>query len=344
MKAVAFYKHGDVRVLRYVKLPTPEIEDDEVLVEVKACALNHLDIWAREGLPGVPMPMPHILGSDVAGYVAKVGMDVKDVRVGQRVVASPGLSCGKCVACLSGWDSRCDQFKILGLQVQGGYAEYVKVKPHDVILVSNRYSEAEWAATPLVFLTAWHMLVTRACLQPGDTVLIQAGGSGIGSAAIQVAKYYHAYVITTVGSDAKAAKAKALGADQVINYRKRDLVKEVKRVTRGHGVSVAFEHIGPQTFEKSLMCLRKGGRLVTCGATTGPKVQLELRHFFARELSIAGCYMGSRRELMTVLGLLDQGILHPVVDSVFPLKDAALAQQKMLSRGFFGKLVLRCAP
>jgi NADPH:quinone reductase-like Zn-dependent oxidoreductase len=308
---------------------------------VEACGLNHLDLWVRQGLPGVSIPMPHVSGSDVVGIVVGKGPAVRGVRVGQRVVVAPGIACGDCPFCRSGWESRCPEFKILGLQTNGGYAEYTVVPGKNLIPVSDRLSPEEWACIPLVFLTAWHMLVTRGGLKRGESVLIHAAGSGIGSAAIQIAKLKGATVYATVGSEEKVKKAKALGADAVMLYRKVDFADEVLRLTKRRGVDLVFEHIGPDTWDRSVRCLARGGRLVTCGATSGPKVGLELRYCFTKELSVLGCYMGSCRELQEVMVWVNKGRLKPVLDSVFPLHEAAKAQAVMESRNFFGKLVLK---
>ncbi len=340
MKAVVFNEHGSIDKLVYDDFEEPEISPSEVLVKVNACGINHLDIWVREGLPGITIPLPHILGCEITGEIAGVGDAVKGLSTGQHVLIAPGINCGRCEYCLSSNDSLCHEFRIMGLQVDGGYAEYAKAPAENIIPISERLSFEEWAAVPLVFLTAWHMLKARADLSTGGTVLIHAAGSGIGSAAIQIAKLSGAEVITTVGNDEKLEKAKKLGADHVINYLKDDFVKEVNKFTDNKGVDVVFEHIGPETWEKSLLCLKRGGRIVTCGATSGPTVSFDLRFLFAKQLSISGCYMGSRKELMDVLRLIESGRLKPVVDSVFPLKDAAAAQTKLLDRKQFGKIVL----
>jgi len=340
MKAVIFKEHGSVDKLVYTDHAEPEISSTEVLLKVNACGINHLDIWVREGMPGITIPLPHIPGCEIIGEIAEVGGAVKDLSIGQRVLIAPGISCGSCEYCISSNDSLCSEFKIMGFQVDGGYAEYAKAPAENVIAISDRLSFEEWAAIPLVFLTAWHMLRTRADLATGETVLIHAAGSGIGSAAIQIAKISGADVITTVGSDEKLGKAKELGADYVINYSKEDFVNKVNEFTDNKGVDVVFEHIGPETWEKSLSCLKRGGRIVTCGATSGPTVSFDLRFFFAKQLSISGCYMGSRKELLEVLTLMELGRLKPVVDSVFPLKEAVAAQTKMLDRKQFGKIVL----
>jgi NADPH:quinone reductase-like Zn-dependent oxidoreductase len=340
MKATVFKEHGSVDKLVYTDFAEPEISSSEVLVKVKACGINHLDIWVREGMPGVTLPLPHILGCEITGEIAGIGGAVKGLSIGQRVLISPGINCGKCEFCLSSNDSLCHEFRIMGFQVNGGYAEYAKAPAENIIPISDKFSFEEWAAVPLVFLTAWNMLKTRGDLATGETVLIHAAGSGIGSAAIQIARLSGADVITTVGSDGKLEKARELGADHVINHSKEDFADKVNEFTNGRGVDLVFEHIGPDTWEKSMLCLKRGGRIVTCGATSGPTVSLDVRFLFAKQLSISGCYMGSRRDLLKILKLIESGRLKPVVDSVFPLKDAVAAQTKMLDRKQFGKIVL----
>lgn len=341
MKAVLFNQHGGLDVLKYTDAPIPKFSDTEALVEIEACGLNHLDIWVRQGLPGVQVPMPHILGCEIVGRVSKLGSKVTHLKTGQRVLVAPGISCGSCPACKEGRESLCREFKIVGLQINGGYAEVAAVPGRNLIPVSNKLKPEQWAAVPLVFLTAWHVLITRGGLKAGESVLIHGAGSGVGSAAIQIAKLSGATVFTTVGSEAKLKKAKEMGAHWVINHNKWDFSEEVRRLTEGRGVDLVFEHVGPATWRRSIKAMARGGRLVTCGATTGPIVELDLRYFFTRELSINGCYMGSRHELDQVLALVQEGRLKPVVDSVFPLKEAARAQAKMEARDFFGKLVLR---
>ena len=341
MKAVVFKEHGELDRLIYTEVPEPKIGSDEVLVRVRACALNHLDIWTRQGMPGIQIPLPHILGCDISGEVVKMGSNVKGIALGTHVVASPGISCGQCRWCVSGWDSLCEQYKILGFQIDGGYAELVNVPAQNLIPVSNRYSWEEWASCPLVFLTAWHMLVTRAQLKKDETVLIHAAGSGVGTAAIQIAKKVGARVLTTVGNPEKEKLAKKLGADEVINYKNTDFSKKARELTKGVGVDVVVEHIGTETFVKSLASLAKKGRLVTCGVTSGGVVQLDLRFLFVRQHSIMGCYMGGRSELNEAIKLLEKGDLKPVVDSTFPLAEVRGAQKRMLDRKNFGKIVLK---
>ena len=341
MKAIRFHEHGGPEVLRCEEAAEPEVRANEALVRVKACALNHLDLWVRGGLPGVAFPMPHIPGSDVAGEVAKIGADVTTVKVGQKVVLAPGVSCGKCVACLSGNDNKCRQFTNLGYMIDGGCAEFVKCPEVNCMTCPENLTWEEAAAVPLVFQTAWHMLVGRAELQPGEDVLILGAGSGVGSAAIQIAKFFGARVITTAGTDEKLAKARELGADFGINYKSQKIREEVRKITGRRGVDVVFEHVGTATWEESVASLALGGRLVTCGNTTGYDAKLELRFLFSRQLSLLGSYMGKKSELRTVMQLVAAGRLKPVVDRVFPLEEAVAAHKYLESSSQFGKVVLR---
>jgi 2-desacetyl-2-hydroxyethyl bacteriochlorophyllide A dehydrogenase len=340
MKAVLFREHGGPDKLSYGDLPTPSIGSQEVLVRVKACALNHLDIWVREGNPAYPMPLPHVLGSDVAGIVEQVGAQVDSVTAGQRVFVSPGISCWKCEQCLAGRDNMCRSYSLLGAMAHGGYAEYVKVPFRNVLPITENLSFEQAAAFPLVSVTASHMLFALAGLQHGETVLIMGAGSGVGMMAIQMAKLAGARVMTTVGSDDKIPKAVILGADAVINHAKEKVSERVKLLTEGRGVDVVIEHIGPEVWETALGSLAKGGRLVTCGATTGGEVKLNLRYVFSRQLTIKGSYMGTRAELVKAAELMGQGRLISVIDRTFPLQEARAAQELMLRRQFFGKILL----
>ena len=340
MNAVIFREHGGTHKLSYEDFPTPTIGPKEVLVQVKACALNHLDIWIREGNPAYPMPLPHILGSDVAGIVEQVGSHTEGVTVGQRVCISPGMSCWHCDACLAGRDNFCRSYGILGAMVHGGYAEYVKVPFRNVLPIPGSLSFEQAAAFPLVSVTASHMLFALAGLQHGETVLIMGAGSGVGMMAVQMAKLAGARVITTVGSEDKIPKAVALGADAVINHAKETVAERVRQLTERRGVDVVIEHIGPEVWDTCMESLAKGGRLITCGATTGGDVTLNLRAVFSRQLTIKGSYMGTRAELVKAAELVGQGRLTPVIDRTFPLQEARAAQDLMVKRQFFGKIVL----
>ena len=340
MKAVLFRAHGGPDKLSYEDLPTPTIGPEEVLVRVKACALNHLDIWIREGNPAYPMPLPHVSGSDAAGIVEHVGPHVEGVTIGQRAFISPGISCWKCDQCLAGRDNFCRSYGLLGAMVHGSYAEYVKVPFRNVLPIPTNLSFEQAAAFPLVSVTASHMLFALAGLQHGETVLIMGAGSGVGSMAVQMAKLAGARVITTVGSDDKIPKAVILGGDAVINHSKEKVSERVKLLTEGRGVDVVIEHIGPEVWDTCLDSLRKGGRLIICGATTGGEVKLNLRYVFSRQMTIKGSYMGTRAELVKAAELMGQGRLIAVIDRTYPLKEARAAQELMLSRKFFGKIVL----
>ena len=340
MKAVIFRQHGGPEVLEYTDVPEPQIRANEVLVRVKACALNHLDIWARGGLPGIEIPLPHILGNDVAGVVKQVGELVTWVKAGDEVMVQPGVSCGHCEACLSGNDNFCREYDIIGYRRDGGYAEFVAVPGVNIVRKPSQLSWEEAAALPLVAVTAWHMLVTRANVQPGETVLVHAAGSGVGSIAIQIAKLRGARVLTTASSDEKLAHARELGADETINYTNSDWPKEVRRLTDRKGVDVVVEHTGAATWPGSIASLKPGGRLVTCGATSGFDARTDLRQVFYRNLNILGSFMGSKAELLEAMKFVEQRKIRAVVDRVLPLSDARQAHELIENRAQFGKIVL----
>ncbi|MDQ5847279.1 MAG: zinc-binding dehydrogenase [Acidobacteriota bacterium] len=340
MKAVIFNQHGGPEVLEYANAPDPTIKANEVLVEVKACALNHLDVWARSGLPGIQIPLPHILGNDVAGVVREVGELVSWVRVDDEVMLQPGVSCGHCLECLSGRDNLCRDYDIIGYRRNGGYAELVSAPAVNVIPKPKNISWPEAAALPLVTVTAWHMLVNRANVQPGEDVLIHAAGSGVGSLGIQVAKLRGARVIATAGSDEKLAKARELGADDVLNYRDDAWPKELRRLTNKRGVDVVFEHTGTATWAGSISSLKPNGRLITCGATSGYAAQTDLRQLFYRHLNLLGSFMGSKAELLEAMKFVESGKIRAVVDQTLPLREARRAHELMEDRAQFGKLVL----
>jgi len=340
MKAIVFNQHGGPDVLKHTDAPDPVIRLNEVLVRIKACALNHLDLWVRRGIPGVPIPLPHIPGSDIAGEIAQIGAEVSTVRTGQKVVLAPLVSCGKCAACIAGLDNHCRQATNLGYTIDGGCAEFVRAPEVNCLPYPENLSFEEAASIPLVFQTAWHMLLARAELQPGEDVLVLGAGSGVGSAAIQIAKSFGARVIATAGSDEKLQKAKQLGADHLINHKTQKIRDEVRRITNKRGVDVVLEHVGTATWDDSLASLAAGGRLVTCGATTGYDAKVDLRFLFSRQLSLLGSYMGTKSELQTVMKLVSAGKLKPIVDRVFPLAEAAAAHAYLESSSQFGKVVL----
>ena len=341
MKAAIFHKHGGPEVLEYADVPEPRIRANEVLVEVKACALNHLDIFARGGLPGIEIPLPHILGNDIAGVVREAGELVTWVKPGDEVMVQPGVSCGHCEFCLSGQDNLCREYDIIGYRRNGGYAELVAVPGVNVLPKPAQLSWEEAAALPLVTVTAWHMLVTRANVQPGEDVLVHAAGSGVGSIAIQIAKLRGARVITTASSDDKLAKARDLGADETINYTSDDWPKEIRRLTNKKGVDVVVEHTGAATWPGSISSLKNNGRLVTCGATSGFDARTDLRQVFYRHLTLLGSFMGSKGELVEALKFVREGKIRAVVDRVLPLSEARQAHELIEDRAQFGKVVLR---
>src|SRR5947209_4052702 len=340
MKAVIFEQHGGPDVLKVAQVPDSQIKANKVLIEVRACALNHLDVWVRNGLPGIKIPLPHILGCDVAGVVREAGELVTWAKAGDEVMVQPGVSCGHCPECLAGRDNMCDDYDIIGYRRDGGYAELVAVPGVNVISKPKNLSWLEAAALPLVTLTAWHMLVARANVQPGEDVLIHAAGSGVGSIGIQIAKLRGARVIATASSDEKLAKARALGADEIINYTNADWPREVRRLTEKRGVDVVFEHTGAATWPGSISALAKGGRVVTCGATSGYDARTDLRQVFYRHLNLLGSFMGSKAELIEALKFIARGQIRAVVDETLPLAEARRAHEQMQNRAQFGKLVL----
>jgi NADPH:quinone reductase-like Zn-dependent oxidoreductase len=342
MKAIRFHQHGGPDVLRYEEAPEPQIAPGEVLVRVRACALNHLDLWQRRGLERVTIPLPHISGSDVAGEIVEIAASATDgIAEGQRVMLQPGISCGRCAACLSGRDNECARYEVLGYRNHpGGYAELVKVPVQNVIPLPDGIDIVQAAAFPLTFVTAWHMLVTRARVRHGDTVLVLAAGSGVGQAAVQIAKLHGARVIATAGAEEKLERARALGADEVIHHHAEDIAEKTLALTNRHGADVVIEHVGRATWARSLRALARHGRLVTCGATTGWDAALDLRALFAKQLSILGSYMGTKGELHEAAALFFAGRLRPIVDRTYPLREAALAQQRLEASGQFGKIVL----
>jgi NADPH:quinone reductase-like Zn-dependent oxidoreductase len=338
MKAVRIHEFGGTEVLRYEDVPDPVPRKDQVLIRVKACAMNHLDIWVRKGLPGVSLP--RIPGSDIAGEIVEIGEYVSGFTVGQRVLVAPMSFCNRCVKCVSGLQNQCKQFTVLGNGVDGGDCELIAVPAVNVIPIPDQLSFNDAASVPLVFLTAWHMLVGRAGIRIGQTVLVLGAGSGVGIAAIQIAKLFHARVITTAGNENKLQRARELGADYGIDHYKQKISEEVRKITNKEGVDIVIEHVGAATWDESVRSLKPAGTLVTCGATTGPNASFDLRVLFARQLSFLGSYMGTMGELHEVLSHVFAGRLKPVVDRTFPLKDIRAAHEYMEQSQMFGKIVL----
>lgn len=340
MRAVRVHEHGGPEVLRLEEVPTPEPGPGQVRVRVRAAAMNHLDLWVRKGIPGVRFPLPITLGSDASGVVDAVGPGVRSARPGDEVVLNPGVSCGVCAWCLRGRDNLCREYGLLGEHRDGTDAEFVVVPEANLVRKPGNLSFEEAAAFPLVFLTAWNMLVTNARLRPGEDVLVWGAGSGVGSAAVQIAKAFGARVIAVAGEDWKLERARQLGADETVNHRTQDVLQEVRRLTDRRGVDVVFEHVGQATWETSIRALARGGRLVTCGATSGPQVQTDVRYVFGRAVSVHGTWVGSKGELHDLLPLVEKGVLRPVVDRVFPLAEVREAHAHLEAGRHFGKVVL----
>jgi NADPH:quinone reductase-like Zn-dependent oxidoreductase len=343
MKAVRIHQFGGPEVLTYEDVPDPQPRKDEVLVRVRACSLNHLDVWVRKGLPGVKLP--HILGSDVAGEIVELGEYVAGFqtggfKTGQRVLLAPMHFCGHCAKCLGGLQNECREFTVLGNAVDGGNCELIAVPAANVIPIPDSLDFNQAASVPLVFVTAWHMLVTRAAVRPGQTVMVLGASSGVGIAAIQIAKLFQCRVITTAGDETKLEKARALGADFGINHYQQKISEEVRKITSKAGVDIVVEHVGAATWDESVKSLKSSGTLVTCGATTGPEVKIDLRHLFARQLTLLGSYMGTMADLHEVLGHVFAGRLKPVVDRAFPLKDLRAAHEYLEKSQMFGKIVV----
>jgi NADPH:quinone reductase-like Zn-dependent oxidoreductase len=341
-EAVVLRAHGGPEVLTRETIDLPDPGPREVLVRVRAVALNHLDLWVRRGLPHLRLEYPHRLGSDVVGEIEALGPGARNARVGDRVVVSPGFSCGVCDRCLSGADNLCASFGILGEHRSGGYARHLIVPDANLVPYPGDLPFTQVAAVPLVFLTAWQMLVDKARVKPGETVLVHAAGSGVSTAAIQIARLHGARVIATASSDAKAQRARGLGADHVIlaGAEGTDFVGEVKRLTGKRGADVVVEHIGGEVLARSIVATASGGRIVTCGATAGHLPTIDMRHVFFRQIAILGSTMGSKGSLFGILDHVKAGRLAPVVDRVLPLWEAREAHRVLEAREAFGKVVL----
>ena len=340
MKAVRLHQPGSADGYVYEDAPDPVTGAGEVLVRVKAVALNHLEAWAAKAPSSVKYDAPRILGADVAGIVAGLGAGVHSTTAGAEVMLHPGVSCGACEACLGGEDNLCAQYRLIGQGRDGGMAEFVVVPAANVFAKPANLSFEEAASIPLVFTTALHMILTRAHLRYGETVLVNAAGSGVGVAAIQVAKLHGARVIASAGSDAKLAKARELGADDCINYTTSDLADEARKITGGRGVDMVVENVGAEIMEKSIKALARNGRVVTCGATAGNNATFNVSRFFLSQQTIHGSFMGTKAEMLHYAPCFGDGRLKAVVDEVFPLRDAVKAVSRMLLREQFGKIVL----
>ncbi len=341
MKAIVFHQHGGPEVLRYEDIPDPTPAAGEVLLEVKATSINHIDIFLRRGLPGIKIPFPKIAGSDASGIVREVGRGVVTPKAGDRVTINPGISCARCEFCTAGYGSQCLTFSIVGEHIDGAYAELLRIPAHIVQPIPDSMSFEDAAAAPLVFVTAWSMLIGKGSIRPGDDVLILAAGSGVGTAAIQIAKMAGCRVFVTASTDEKLERARQLGADVLINYRNVEFDKKIRELTDRRGVDLVVDYIGSDTWVRSLRSARRGGRILTCGATTGFDPKTDLRQIFYRQLQVLGSTMGSHREFLDVMKCIFRGQLKPVIDRVLPLTDVQLGHELIENRNVFGKIVLK---
>jgi NADPH:quinone reductase-like Zn-dependent oxidoreductase len=340
MKAVVFHQHGGPEVLQYTDVEKPSPGPSDVLIEVKATSINHIDIFLRRGMPGVKVPMPKIVGSDAAGIIREVGRDVAGLQPGQRVTINPGVSCGHCEACAAGFGSQCISYSMVGESRDGAYAQFIAVPAHIVLPIPDSISFEEAAAAPLVFLTAWSMMVGKGNIRPGEDVLILGAGAGVGTAAIQIAKMVGCRVFVTASTDEKLQRAKDLGADVLINYSRDEFDKKIRDLTHKLGVDVVVDYVGADTWVRSLRSARRGGRVLTCGATTGFAPQTDLRQIFFRQVQVLGSTMGSHREFLDVMKCIFRGQLKPVIDKVLPLSEAQRGHELIERRAVFGKIVL----
>ena len=344
MKAVYIEAHGGTEALVYGDRPEPSTGPAEVKIQVRASALNRLDLYTRAGGRGLrrEFPPPLILGGDCSGDVVEVGQDVATLRAGDRVVVNPRISCNQCSACMAGRDDLCARSRFMGSASDGSYAELISVPAINAHKIANSVSYEEAAAIPTTFLPVWNMMVRRAQLKPWETVLVLSASAGVGTAAIQVAKnVVGARVIATTSTEGKAAKARDLGADEVINYKEEDITERVKELTGGTGVDVLVDHVGADFFASAFNSLRPGGRYTICGATTGLRTELHLGLLFTRQIEIYGTFMGSKGDMVQIVEMLNRGVIRPAIHQVFPLSQAAAAHETMEEANFFGKLLLR---
>jgi NADPH:quinone reductase-like Zn-dependent oxidoreductase len=334
--------YGGVEQLSFEDADEPKLlEPNEVIVKLQAASINHIDIWNRMGATGINVALPHILGADGAGLVVEVGAQAEIVKVGDKVCLYPPTGCGRCEFCIADQDFMCVYLRVLGERMEGTYAEYVKVPAQNCFPIPQGHSFEEAAAFPLVFITLWRMLITNAALKPGESLLIIGIGGGVASASLQLAKKIGARVIVTSGSDEKLERARKLGADHEINHFKEDFVKIVRELTDNRGVDVVLDTVGGEVWRKSLASLTRGGRLVTCGATAGGQPNDDINQIVSKQLKIYGSTLGSRDEFRKLISFMDTSKIKPIIDSVFPLKDAAAAQRYVEEARQFGKVVLR---
>ena len=345
MKAVVFSEQGGPEVLRWTDVPKPPLDATDVLVKVEACAVNYLDIHARRNRPEIAEKLrrgdtPHILGSDVAGVVVEHRDQEVSPTAGSRVILAPCIPCEVCSDCHRGAENLCATQQLIGFQTNGGYAEYVKAPAQNAMPIPDSLSFVNAAAMPIAYLTAWHMLMTRAQLRPGEDILILGAGGSVGSAGLQIAKLAGARIFATASTAEKCARARELGADVAIHYTERDFSEAVLEETDGRGVDVVLEHVGAATWRQSIASLAKNGRLVSCGVTTGNIGEIDIRKMYQKELTLMGSALGTRAELRTLIHLAGQGKLEPIIDSVLPLRRASEAHTLLENRQNFGKVCL----
>jgi len=340
VKAIRIHGHGDASVLQCDDIAQPTCNLDKVILKVKAASINHLDVWVRIGLPGLPIPLPLVMGSDASGIITDVGKNVSNWKVGDAVVVQPGTFCGECESCISGKENYCTHYGILGETENGVQAEFVSLSPKNIYPKALHLSFEEAASMPLVFMTAYQMLITRAQLQSNETVLVYGATSGVGSAAIQIAKDRGATVIATVGAAEKFDHAQDMGADHIVNHYDKDWHKSVKDMVGKKGVNVIFEHVGAATWLYSMRLLGKNGRVVTCGATTGAKVHLDLAHLFMKQQTILGSTMSDISSFKAVMDKINSGKFKPFVDKIFSFDEIQVAHERIENGEQIGKIVL----
>ncbi|HLI46210.1 MAG TPA: zinc-binding dehydrogenase [Geobacterales bacterium] len=340
MKVVRLYRHGGVENLKLEEDRIPAPKENEVLVRIRACSMNRLDIWTRVGYPGVNIPLPIILGSDIAGSVEDMGSEVRNFSKGDKVLLYPALVCNRCEYCIAGEHSMCDDLRILGHLVDGGYREYIAV-PEDILYkIDSSRSFEEASCLPVTGTTAWRAIFTKASPKPGDVAFVWGAGSGTGIMLIQLLKNLGCKVISTAGSEEKEKRAYSLGCDLVINYKKENVVTRVQEFTNGKGVDVVIDSVGSSTFETSIKICKKGGKLVFFGATSGDLVSYGVRIAYRRQITLLGSYLGSKSEFARMLKLFNEGKLKPVIDSIFKLDEVQKAHQRMEQNLHFGKIVI----
>lgn len=342
MKAAFIQEHGNLDKIQVGDLEAPIISPNEVLIETKFGALNHLDIFVVRGWPGLTLNMPHVIGADGSGIVKEIGSEVTTLSVGDKITINPGISCGKCEMCLSGQQVFCKQFSILGENKWGTFAQYIKLPEISVLKIPDGFSLEKAAAAPLTFLTAWRMLITQAGIKSNEYVFIHGAGGGVSSAAIQIAKYYGAKVITTTSTSRKIDIAMNLGADHVINYKEtKDYRNQVFELTNKHGIDVVIDNVGQATFPTSIRLLKPGGRLITCGVTSGPFSKINIADIFWKHLEIKGSTMANQGEFRAVMQLVLDGTLNPIIDKVYPLENVREAEEYLSEGNQFGKVLIK---